>query len=102
MGEHAGSLSGKIREYFAAHPNAGPTEVAKALAEKKIKVSVTLVSNVKMRMARGKTGGRLGRPRLGSNGTVDVSDLLAAKKLVDHLGSIEAAADALNTLAKLK
>ena len=86
-----GNLSGLIREYFQAHPNAGPTEVVKALGEKKITVSPTLVSNVKARMLKGATGVR-GRPRGRPSGkSVTVTALLEAKRFADQVGSVEAA-----------
>lgn len=96
-----GNLSSQIREYFQTNPNAGPTEVVKALAEKKVTVTPTLVSNVKARMLKGATGKRGRRP--GSvRGQVSVNVLVEAKRFADHLGSVEVAMHALDTLAKLR
>jgi hypothetical protein len=100
-----GNLSTLIREYFGSNPNAGPTEVVKALAEKKITVTPTLVSNVKARMLKGSTGVRGRRPgrRPKAGGQhVSVSALVEAKRFADHVGSVEAALQALDTLSKLR
>ena len=97
-----GNLSGLIREYFQANPNAGPTEVVKALGEKKITVTPTLVSNVKARMQKGATGAHGRRPGRPRGLSVSVNSLLEAKRFADHVGSVEAALQALDTLSKLR
>ena len=55
------SHSSLIRDYLKEHPSAGAAEVIERRPKKKIKVTPTLVYNVKMRMAR-KAGGKGGRP----------------------------------------
>ena len=96
-----------IRDYLKDHPDAGPTEVMNALAEQRIKVSATHVSNVKSRLASGGTVGTrgVGRPRKGTgpmdNVNVSLDALLEAKKLVSRVGSIENAQRALAALARL-
>ena len=97
-----GNLSALIREYFQANPNAGPTEVVKALGEKKITVTPTLVSNVKARMLKGATGVRGRRPGRRGGQHVTVNALVEAKRFADHVGSVEAAMQALDTLSKLR
>ena len=102
--------SAAIRDYLAANPQAGPTEVVKALAEQKVKVTSTHVSNVKSRLAAGHAVGTrsVGRPRknavvvTAAAGTpVTIELLVEAKKMVDRCGSMENAQRALSSLAKL-
>jgi hypothetical protein len=106
-----GNKSALIREYFEAHPSAGPTEVVTALSEKKVKVTPTLVSNVKSRMLNGgsptaKSGrrGRPGRPgrRPVGEATFSMSLLVEAKRLADQAGSLDAARQAIDALSKLQ
>ena len=83
-----------------------PRDVIAAVAAKGIDVSPALVTNV---IARGQRRGRRGRParqtvaRNGhtASGTVTVAALIEAKRLVDHVGSVDVAKEALNALAKL-
>jgi hypothetical protein len=103
-----GNKSAAIREYLEANPAAGPTEVVAAMAERKMKVTPTLVSNVKSRMLHGgatsgKTG-RRGRPPRGANGEAafPLSLLFEAKRLAQQAGSVEAAREALNVISKLQ
>jgi hypothetical protein len=99
-----------IREYFEANPSAGPTEVVNALAEKKVKVTPTLVSNVKSRMQHGgnstaKTGRRgPGRPPRSSAGeaSFSMSLLVEAKRFADSAGSLDAARQVIDALLKLQ
>ncbi|HEX3654648.1 MAG TPA: hypothetical protein VHV55_02515 [Pirellulales bacterium] len=108
-----GNKSAMIREYFTANPNAGPTEVVNALAEKKVKVTPTLVSNVKARMqhaanpaAKSAKRGRRGpgRPPRNVSGETSfpMSLLVEAKRLADQAGSLDAARQAIDALSKLQ
>jgi hypothetical protein len=94
--------SAAIREFLEANPSAMPNAVVTALGEKKITVSPTLVSNVKARMSGAKPGTRRrGRPPR-SAGMLSVATLLEAKKFADHVGSVEAARQAIDALSKLQ
>ncbi len=97
--------SAAIRAYLEANPEAGPTQVVEALKAKKMTVTPTLVSNVKNRMSHGQMGtgrrGRPGRPALGTSDKVSIASLLEAKKFAEHVGSIDAARQALDTLSRL-
>jgi arginine repressor len=93
----ARSIGGKVR----------PRDVIAMLAEQGIKVSSAQVSTTlrKMGMRKTKRGRKPGRPaasaRAAHSGSISIDDLIAAKKLVEQLGSIEAASQALSALAKL-
>lgn len=98
--------SAAIRDYLQQHPDAGPTEVARALTEQKIKVSATHVSNVKARLASGAAVGTrgVGRPRKSASfngGGLSIEMLVEVKKIVDRVGSVENAQRALSALSKL-
>ncbi|HEY5313184.1 MAG TPA: hypothetical protein VIK18_11720 [Pirellulales bacterium] len=106
--------SALIREYFGVHPDAGPTEVVNAMAEKKVKVTPTLVSNVKARMSksgsstakRGPKSGRRGPGRPPRNpvgeATFSMSLLVEAKRLAEQAGSLDAARQAIDALSQLE
>lgn len=93
----AKSIGGKVR----------PRDVISMLAEQGIEVSSAQVSTTlkKMGMRKTKRGRKPGRPaasaRAAVSGSISIDDLIAAKKLVEQLGSVEAASQALSALAKL-
>ena len=94
-----GTKSQAIRDYLAANKKAKASEVVAALAAQGISVSTPMVYSLK---ARNKMGKR--RRKAESNGQtigLSISGLLAAKKLVDTVGGIEQAREAINALAKL-
>ena len=99
--------SAAIRDFMAKKPSAGPTEVSRALTKKGIKVSPSMVSNVKATAEKKK--GRRGRPPGKKRGRkpqatdkISVAVLVSAKKLADQLGGIEKAKAALDAIAKLQ
>ena len=99
--------SAKIREALQSMggAEASPKAVVAALAAKKVRVTATQVSNVKSLLKNGKPGkkrGRkAGRPRRKGSDLVSLAGLQAAKRLVESLGSTEAAKAALDALARL-
>jgi hypothetical protein len=104
-GRRGGNKSAAIREYLQTNPAAGPTEVVNALAEKKVTVTPTLVSNVKARLEKGLTGrkpGRPGRKPRSLGGSVSVAALVEAKRFADQVGSVQVAQEALATLSRLR
>lgn len=99
--------SEKIREVIAANPTAGPNAIVELLAGQKIKVTPTLVSNVKSRMGAkpkkpGKRGRKPGRPSTNGNGQVNLIELVAAKKFAETVGGVEHATELLGALVKLQ
>jgi hypothetical protein len=105
-----GRKSNAIRKYLAQHPGAGPTEVVAALKQKGMTVTTGLVSNIR---SRDKTGvapaakaAVASAPKAAGNGraasaSVNLDDLIEAKKLADRLGGLDKAKAALEALAKL-
>jgi len=86
-----GRKTAAIQSVLAAKPGASVKEIQSALATKRVKASVTLISKLKS----GKTV-RNGKP----NG-VTFDQLLAAKALVEKAGSVNAAKSVLDSYAKL-
>ena len=98
-----GKKSEAIRGYLEQNTTAGPKEVVAKLAEQGIKVTTTLVSNVKSRMKQAKPAGKRGpgRPRKVVNDTISVASLMQAKRFVEQIGSLDAAKLALETISKI-
>src|SRR5262245_9002981 len=96
------SKSEAIRNYKAAHPDAGPKAIAESLTKDGTKVSAQFVSTV-LSNARKKSGKRRGRRpgRRAAGGNVALKQLVLAKKLAARMGGVEQARQALDTLAKL-
>jgi hypothetical protein len=84
-----------------------PKDVIAAMAAKKIKVSSNLVSAIKGKLKGGtvRSAVRRGRPvkRRGGdgNGSISIDALLAAKRLVDEVGGVERAKEAIDVLGRL-
>ncbi len=110
------SKSDVIRNYLARNPRSTGAEIVKAIKhETGLNVSAGLVSQVKHQAAKvdrpsaapGQTSGQkrtTGRrsPKLETIGsTLTLESLMAAKKLANQLGGIEAAKTAVDALAKL-
>ena len=103
----SGNRSQSIRDYLKTHPQAAPSKIVEVLGGKGIKVSASLVSQVKAR------AGNTAKPRVrrrsrktnsrrrGRNDLVSVADLLKAKKLAFQMGGIDQAKAALDALSKL-
>ena len=94
-----GEKSQAVRDYLAANKKAKGPEVVAALAEKGIKVSLPMVYNLKARKRMGKR--RRKAEAKGQAIGFSLDHLLAAKKLVDQVGSVERAQAAVAALAKL-
>jgi hypothetical protein len=93
-----------IRKYKEGHSNAGPKEIAEALGKDGVKVTPqfvsTVLSNDKRKGGKGRRGRRGGR-RATAGANSSLGQLLLAKRLAEKMGSIDAARQALDTLAKL-
>jgi hypothetical protein len=95
-----GEKSQAIRDFLKANPKAKASEVVTALAQKGITVSGPMVYTLKARNRMGKR-----RKQARSSGQtigLSISSLLAAKRLVDEVGGIDQAREALDGLAKLR
>ncbi|HVA45286.1 MAG TPA: hypothetical protein VNH11_02770 [Pirellulales bacterium] len=99
--------STNIRRYMAHNPEAGPKRIRQGLADEGIHVSAALVNRIKYGAGAGGKKKRRGRkPKAAAasangGGTLSLENLLAAKKLVVQLGSVESAKQAVDALARL-
>lgn len=92
--------SEEIRNVFKAKgPDFRPKDLIAHLAGKGIEVSPAQVSNVKAALYRGTGVRRRGRP---SSNAMSVGALQQAKALVDQVGSVTAAKQALDVLETLR
>jgi hypothetical protein len=110
----ANSKSEAVRAYLKRKPNAGPTEIAKALKKKGINISPAHVSNVKAALrkqgegsgANGRSAGANGRAgrrgRRASGDAVSLGSLLAARRFAESVGGVDRAAELLDALTKLQ
>ncbi len=109
-----------IRDYCEANPSAKPMEVAEAMKAQGIDVNAQFVSTVKSNSKKSKKTGRRGRPagvsaKQGApakkagrpaasrsrNGELSLDSLINAKKLVEELGGVENARNAISVLEQL-
>ncbi len=97
-----GEKSAAIRDYKTNHPNAKPKEIAETLNQSGLKVTPQYVSTILSNDRRGRrTVGRpVGRPRKSGAGGA-FNHLLAVKRLVSEVGSVQAAQDAISQYSKL-
>jgi len=91
-----------IRDYLATNAGASVGEIKEALAKKGIKASDSLINAVKYKRLGRKGKRRRGRPGKASVEGISVDSLVAAKRLVDRVGSAEAAVQAIGVLRKLQ
>ena len=97
--------SDHIRGYIKLNPSAGPKEIRQALLHEGLDVSAALVNRLKYGPSskKKKRRGRRTTAEAASNGggQLSLDHLLAAKRLVNQLGSIESAKQAVDALARL-
>ena len=114
-----GAMSQAIRDYFKEHPQATGAEVVEGLKAQGIEIRPGLVSNVKYNMKAKKKARRklkaaavkehvaaphaaAARPGRPAKAKISGEDLLKAKKLVDQMGGVEHARQALDLLGQLQ
>lgn len=112
MAKRKVNKSQEIRDYFKENPTASAKEVVKAMAKKRIDVSLATVANVKSKSGltkkrRGRPGRPSGKKTVRRNGKVSASSdsfaiLIEAKKLRTLAGSTQGAIDAIRTLDRLE
>lgn len=98
--------SDHVRRYLAKNPTARPKEIHDALTAQGVDISKALVNRIlygPKASRKKRRGGRRAKTAAVANGSSPLSldHLLAAKKLVTHLGSVESAKQAVDALAKL-
>src|SRR5262245_42152671 len=93
------SKSAAIRDYKAEHPNAKPKEIAESLNKAGHKITPQYVSTI-LSNARNRPNGN--RRRRAVNVTSSSLDhLMAVKKLVNEVGSVQAAQVAISQYSRL-
>ncbi|MBX9791036.1 MAG: hypothetical protein K2Y37_19120 [Pirellulales bacterium] len=95
MAKRRGRKSDAIRQVLAEHPEATVKEIQAALAAKRVKASVALISKLKSGNRQRRNSQRNGKP------SPDFARLLLAKQFIREAGGIESAKEALQQLAKL-
>ena len=104
-----------IRDYYDANPDAKPLEVVAAMKKQGVTVNAqfvsTVKSNAKKKTTRGKptasakkskTGKRGPRKAtLKADGAISLDSLIKAKQLVEEMGGVEEARNALTALEQL-
>ena len=101
-----------VKEYLRKHRQALPTTVSETLRSQGIDVSPKYVSNIKFQMGIRRKGKKATKPAAESaaaattaspadDDQISLSSLLEAKKLIEKLGSAEAAKRAILALAQL-
>lgn len=97
------SLSQHVRDYLAQHPNSSPKEIVNGLAALGTTVSVGLASLIRYSPQKGSVRRRgSSSGSRAASGSLSAADLIEAKKLVDGLGGIAAARQALELLEQLR
>lgn len=95
-----------VKDYFAAHPEAGPTAVSQALKAQGVDITPNYVSLIKTQMkkktgrASTKAAGKQEAPSATSEG-LSIELLVKAKHAAAALGGVEAARAAIAALARL-
>jgi len=114
-----------IRDYFAAHPDAKPKEAAEELSKQGLSVTPGFASTIRSN-SKTKKSGKRGRPskstagrsaanksvrgngrssnarRASPAGEVSIDSLVKVKRIVDEMGGVEDARNALTALEKLR
>jgi hypothetical protein len=112
----------KVHEYLLAHPGQSTSEVLAGLAEQKITVSSSLISQVRAKLGQSQGRGRkkvakkkgakkkASGARMAARSTtsaatsakITADELFEAKTLADQLGGVQRLRDALDALERLR
>jgi len=93
------SKAALIRQVFDRHGiDTRPKDVIATLAKMRVNVASAQVSAIKAKL---KSGNAAGRQSMQRNGVASLSDLLAAKRYVEAVGTIAEARAALEALASI-
>lgn len=95
MAKRRGRKSAAIRQVLADQPTASVKDIQAALAAKRIKASVALISKLKSGTRRGR------KPHANGKASLNFAHLLLAKRFVKEAGGVESAQEALQQFAKL-
>jgi arginine repressor len=98
-----------VKDYLAAHPKAGPTEISTELMAQGIDVSTNYVSNIKFQMGlkKNRRKAKAAAPAAAAvqqpaaEDQISLAALIEAKKLIEKLGGVDVAKKAIMALAQL-
>jgi hypothetical protein len=99
-----GEKTQAIRDYRTSNPNAKPAQIAEELNKVGLSVTPQYVSTILSKDKKTGKGKRRGRPpgrKPAAARTASFDNLLAAKKLVEKAGSVEAAKSAIAQYSEL-
>ena len=99
------SRSQQIRDYLMANPSATPKSVIEALRQRGVLVSESLVNQIKYKSPGYRSKLRraaMGSGRAASTNPVSVDDLVSAKQIVDRMGGVDRAKEALDLYSRLR
>ncbi len=101
-----GAKSNAIRAYLAKNPNAGPTEVSKALLEQGLTVDAAFVSTVKQKLKSKTDGGATVKPRKSRTASVPsvllLSDVTTVLEFVKARGGYDKAHAAISEVEQFQ
>ena len=102
-GRMSGGKTAAVLEYRKNNPEAKPKDIAAQLNEAGVKVTPGYVSTILSTAKRGgKAKAKRGRPARKLNGAgVSIENLLAVKKLVETIGSVDEAKNAVAQYSQL-
>lgn len=92
------SKSAAIRDYKTDHPDSKPKEIAESLNQAGYKITPQYVSTI---LSNDRTKTSNGRRRRGIGASPSMDQLLAVKKLVNEVGGVEAAQQAIAQYSRL-
>jgi len=99
-----GERTQAVRDYLAENPGATPKSVVEGLAQKGIKVKITLVNSIKYKKPTPGAGLATARVKsvVGESGPLGFEHLLEVKRLADSLGGTDQVRQALDALSQLR
>lgn len=90
-----------IKAALAANRKMGPKEISTLLREQGVDVSPAYVSTIKTSVKKKKGGKKAAVAKKAASSDNSYASLIAAKKLVEEIGSVEEAKKAIDALGKL-
>ena len=101
-----GARTQAVRDYLAEHPDASPKEIVAGLAERGVKVKITLANSIKYKSATPRKRRRAPSARMAARKTQGFAgtfeQLVEVKRLVEAMGGIDNLRRSLDMLEQLQ